>query len=114
MELRKITKGAQGKGRPGSAGPDFLTSPQFERSTLWPKWGKSVGCCDSPWPTASGGNRENHRPSPPSAHRTRERSARVLYRKMQGSVLGWSLTNRPLLHNGGMAIRDDSVSTTAR
>ena len=28
---------------------------------------ESVGCCDSPWPTASGGNRENPRPFPSSA-----------------------------------------------
>ena len=33
---------------------------------------------------------------------------------MQGSVLGWSLADKPLPHNGGMPIRDDTVSTSAR
>src|ERR1700721_1639807 len=77
-------------------------------------WEESVGCCDSPWPTASGGNRENPRPSPPVLLKNPRTLARVLYRKMQGSVLGWSLADQPLPHNGGMPIREDHASTSAR
>jgi FlaA1/EpsC-like NDP-sugar epimerase len=70
---------------------------------------ESAGCCDSPWPAASGGNRENPRLFPPSVRINRSRSLRSLHREMRGEVHGWS---RP--HNGSMPIRQEDVSITAQ
>ena len=53
-------------------------------------------------------------PPPPSAPGNPRTLARVLCRKMQGSVLGWSLADKPLPHNGGMPIREDNASASAR
>jgi hypothetical protein len=70
MQFRKISKAkwlpressVQGKGRHRLAGPDFLTSPKFERSTLWLEVGRVRRLLR--FSLADGERRKSRKPAP--------------------------------------------------